>query len=206
MKNFITEKMNSGGLTVAISGHKQPLNKSNMDMKNFITEKMNSGGLTVAISGQVAALCDEYRLMKSSDHCSIITGEFGRLGSLNIKELSADCQELVFKYESGSYDYVSTRTNSSTNILWTDYQDIEPYNRQGGLYADGASFKSLGAPVLEKSDCREFHATHVYQGNISFAVWGFRFNDFYNSINFGICIKTDQVGVFITRLRLIIGK
>ena len=177
-----------------------------MDLLNFMRENKKSGGLSIEISNEVEKLWNEYKLEKTSENCSIISADFGRLGSLNIKEIAEFEKETVFKYESGSYDFISTKTKSTTNILWTDYQNIEPYNRQSGLYANGSSFESLGKPILEKEDYREFVSKHVYNGNVSFAVWGYRFNDFYESIIFGICLKTDKVDEFISKLRVLIGK
>lgn len=177
-----------------------------MDLANFIRENKKSGGLSIEISNQVEKLWNEYKLEKPEENCSIISADFGRLGSLNIREIAVFEKEVVFKYEGGSYDYISTKTKSTTNILWTDYQNIEPYNRQSGLYANGSSFESLGTPVVEKDDYREFIAKHVYNGNVSFAVWGYRFNNFYESITFGICLKTEKVYEFISKLRTIIGK
>jgi len=177
-----------------------------MDLGTFIRENKKSGGLSIEISNQVEKLWNEYKLEKTEENCSIISADFGRLGSLNIKEIASFEEEKVFKYESGSYDYISTKTKSTTNILWTDYQEIEPYNRQSGLYANGSSFESLGKPILEKEDYREFVAKHVYNGNVAFAVWGYGFNNFYESITFGICLKTDKVDEFISKLRVLIGK
>ena len=177
-----------------------------MDLGNFIRENKKSGGLSIEISNQVEKLWKEYKLDKTEENCSVISADFGRLGSLNIKEIASFEEEKVFKYESGSYDYISTKTKSTTDILWTDYQNIEPYNRQSGLYANGSSFKSLGNPILEKEDYREFVAKHVYNQNACFAVWGYRFNDFYESITFGICLKTEKVDEFISKLRTLIGK
>lgn len=177
-----------------------------MDLGTFIRENKKSGGLSIEISNQVEKLLNEYKLEKTEENCSVISADFGRLGSLNIKEIASFEEEKVFKYESGSYDYISTKTKSTTDILWTDYQNIEPYNRQSGLYANGSSFKSLGNPVLEKEGYREFISKHVYEGNVCFAVWGYRFNTFYESITFGICLKTEKVDEFISKLRTLIGK
>ena len=177
-----------------------------MDLGNFIRENKKSGGLSIEISNQVEKLWKEYKLDKTEENCSVISADFGRLGSLSIKEIASFEEEKVFKYESGSYDYISTKTKSTTDILWTDYQNIEPYNRQSGLYANGSSFKSLGNPILEKEDYREFVAKHNHEVNISFAVWGFYYNTFYESITFGICLKTEKVDEFISKLRTLIGK
>lgn len=177
-----------------------------MDLLNFITENKKAGGLSKEISNNVEALWNKYKIEKLEDNCSIISADFGQLGSLEIKEIESFDEQVVFKYKSGSYDYVSVKVKTTENILWTDYKDIEPYNRQGGLYANGSSFESLGKPIIEKEDYREFQSKHSYMRNVSFAVWGYGYNDFYNSISFGICLKTENVNIFISELRTIIGK
>ena len=110
------------------------------------------------------------------------------------------------KYESGNYDYVSIVANKTTRILWTDFSDIEPYNRQSGLYCDGASFSMLGEPVKEKEYYREFISIKEYNSNISFGVWGFDYNSFYGSVRFGLSIKKEKVDEFILKLRNVINK
>lgn len=177
-----------------------------MDLLKFVMENKQSGGINIEVSHLVEQLWNEYKLFKPSGDCSIISADFGRLGSLEIKEVSDFHKTIEFKYEPGNYDYISVKTKSTTNILWTDYQNIEPYNRQSGLYGNGSSFNSLGPAVLEKEEYREFVSKHVYEGHISFAVWGYRFNEFYESILFGICIESSKVDEFISKLRTIIGK
>jgi hypothetical protein len=176
-----------------------------MDLLDFISENKKVGGLSKDISDKVESLWNKYKLDTLQDGCSIITAEFGKLGSLEIKEVESFEKPITFKYESGS-DFISITSKSSQNILWTDYRNIEPYNRQGGLYSNGCSFKMLGSPVLEKEDYREFNCKHDYKSNVSFGVWGFRYNTYYETITFGICLKTEDVDKFILELRNIIGK
>lgn len=177
-----------------------------MDLLSFMVESKKSGGLTKEISDKVEELFKKYKLDKSEDGCSIICADFGNLGSIEIKEVEEFEKPVDFKYRDGYYDYITVTTKSITDILWTDYENIEPYNRQGGLYANGSSFSSLGKPVLEKESYREFISTRPIKINTSFAVWGFGYNDFYGSITFGLCIKSENVDTFISELRKIIGK
>ncbi len=177
-----------------------------MNLLDFISENTKVGGLPKDISDKVEVLWNRYKLDNLEDGCSIISADFGRLGSLNIKEIESFETPIKFKYESGSYDFISVVSKSDHDILWTDYQNIEPYNRQSGLYANGSSFESLGSPVLEKEEYREFNSKHNFRCNISFGVWGFRYNSFYETVSFGICLKNDTVDEFISELRKIIGK
>ena len=175
-----------------------------MSLLGFISENTMAGGMQQEVAEKIEALWNEYKENSLKKNCSIITGDFGKLGSVVIRKIST-FEPMNFKYESGSYDYVSIKCDT-TRILWTDYQDIEPYNRSGDLYCDGASFEMLGKPIKEVEDYREFNATSNYKSNISFAVWGFDFNDFYGSVRFGMCIKNDKVDEFMNKLRTIINK
>lgn len=177
-----------------------------MDLLSFMVENKKSGGLTKEISDRVEELFKKYKLDKSEDGCSIICADFGNLGSIEIKEVEEFEEPVDFKYAGGSYDFITVKTKSIKNILWTDYENIEPYNRQGGLYANGCSFSRLGKPVLEKKEYREFVSSGDYKINISFAVWGFDYNEFYGSVRFGLCIKSENVDTFISELRKIIDK
>lgn len=177
---------------------------------NFMLENINSGGISKEISDEVKLLWNEYKKDYMNKNDSIITCDFGNLGSLVIRDVSVPDVKFIsqnkLKYQSGSYDFVSIRSDKTKRILWTDYQDIEPYNRQSGLYCDGASFDMLGEPVYQCSDYREFNVTDNYLNNISFAIWGYSYNDFYKSIEFGLVIEKDKVDEFIIKLRKIIGK
>lgn len=173
---------------------------------DFVQENKKAGKLTKETSDQIEALWNKYKLPIVESGTSIIEADFGVLGSLVIRDVESTEFDRPLKYESGSYDYVSIVAPTTRRILWTDYSETEPYNRQGGLYCSGSSFESLGYPVVKKPDYREFNATDKYQSNITFGVWGYRFNDFYGSITFGICIKSELVDEFIYQLRAIIGK
>lgn len=175
-------------------------------LANFMKEQTKAGGISKEISDLVEALWNDYKLPSLQKDCSIIDAEFGMLGSLVIKNIEVVEKDLEFKYEPRNYDYVDVVTSKTRNILWTDYENIEPYNRQSGLYCNGASFESLGAAKIEKGHYREFDSTIECSRNEMFAVWGYSFNNFYNSIQFGICIETKNVDEFVSKLRTIIGK
>lgn len=176
-------------------------------LANFVKEHKAGGKMTKETADQIEALWNKYKLPTVDGTCAIITADFGNLGSIVIREVKSVERPIEqLEYKSGNYDYISIVADKTARILWTDYKNIEPYNRQSGLYCDGASFGSLGSPVVEKEEYREFHAIDQYDSNICFAVWGYRFNDFYGSVTFGMSIKKDLVDEFIVELRKIINK
>lgn len=176
-------------------------------LANFVKEHKAGGKMTKETAVQIEELWNKYKLSTVDNTCAIINADFGYLGSIVIREVKSVERPIEkLKYEPGSYDYISIVADKTTRTLWTDYQNIEPYNRQSGLYCDGASFSSLGKPVVEKEGYREFHAIDQYDSNICFGMWGYRFNDFYGSVTFGMSIKKDLVDEFILELRKIINK
>lgn len=173
---------------------------------DFMKENRDGGQLSHEDAKTIEVLYDEYKLPVVDDTCSIISGDFGILGSVVIREVvKTEDKEIKLKYKPNSYDYISIKCKTK-RILWTDYKNIEPYDRQSGLYCDGASFECLGNPVLEKNEYREFVAEDKFEHNLMFGVWGFSFNDFYGSVQFGLCIKKELVDEFIQKLRKIINK
>ena len=177
-----------------------------ISLLTFVEENHKQGGLSKDVADQVEKLWNEYKEATLNTDCKVITAEFGTLGSIVIRDVSAVDENVAFKYESGSYDYISILTTEIADILWTDYKDIEPYNRQGGLYCDGSGFAHLGEPVVKKKDYREFYKVTKTKANITFGVWGFNYNSFYGQVRFGMCIKKDKVDKFVTEIRKIIGK
>ena len=94
----------------------------------------------------------------------------------------------------------------NTNILWTDFEKIEPYNRHGCFYCDGASFDNLGEPIFQNDFYREFISTSYFNHNISFSIYEFNYNTYYKSIRFGLCIEENKTEEFIAKLRKLINK
>lgn len=175
-------------------------------LADFIKQQSLAGNLSKEVVIEVEKLWNKYKQSNVNTDCSIISADFGMLGSLIIRTVDKlRDDETKLNYKSGDYDFISIVSNSTRRILWTDYSSIEPYNRNSGLYCDGASFDFLGEPINYPT-YREFDAVSQYESNISFGVWGFSYNDFYGSVTFGICIKNEQVDEFIKLLRDIIGK
>lgn len=179
--------------------------KDTLFLFDFIKENSVSGQMTQEMADKIEALWDKYKLSTVDENCTIISADFGVLGCLEIRNIKESRDNNPLRYKSGDYDFVSV-VCTTRKILWTDYKDIEPYNRQSGLYGGGSSFASLGKPIKETKDYREYDVMHENLSNISFGVWGFRFNDFYGSVTFGLCMDTKKVDEFITSLKLIIGK
>lgn len=176
-------------------------------MINMIKDFKANGGLDKSTSEKCKELVDKYKLSAIKSETCFITAEIGQYGSISIKH-AAEVEDVELKYEEGSYDYVSCSVKKKEIILWTDYSDTEPYNRHGGLYADGSSFGMLGTPTVKTKEYREYHYKSNCSGSYlsSFPLYGFWFNDIYGSIKFGICIEPENVDMFIQELRKIIGK
>lgn len=177
-----------------------------MFLHNFVSENKKAGKLSIETSMRVEELWNEYKLHELTSDCAVISADFGFLGSLVIRYISHAEKHESLRYESGSYDFVHVKTDQTKRILWTDYQNIEPYNRQSGLYCDGASFEMLGSPVVSNESYREFIEDGKFPSNIAFGIWGYRYNSFYGCITFGMVINKELVDEFVEKLRVIIGK
>lgn len=185
------------------------------DMKslaNFIQENKEAGKLPKVIADKIEELVKEYRLNTVDKGTTIITADFGILGSVVLREVIETEENYHLEYKERS-QFLSINCKTR-RILWTDFQEIEPYKRQSGLYCDGDSFDSLGAPVrevfgsLENPDknYREFDAVNPSNGNISFTIDSFNYNNYYGSVRFGLCVLNEDVEPFLTELRQLIDK
>lgn len=181
--------------------------KDTMFLANFIKEHLIAGTLSKETADKIKQLWNKFKLPNIGLGCSVISADFATLGSLVIRTIDSlnEGTDIILTYKSGIYDYISIISNSTRRILWTDYKNIEPYNRNSGLYCDGASFESLGTPI-NHSTYREFDSSDNYTSNISLGLWGFDYNDFYGFVTFGIVLKNEDVDEFIKQLRIIINK
>ena len=188
-----------------------------MDFAKFIKGNTKAGSISVELKDKILNLYDEYKLPFLTKNTNILCADFGydNFGSIvirHVKELDLIDNEnenqtlFKLKYLPGDYDYVCIISDKLTKILWTDYSEIEPFNRQGCFYCDGASFESLGEPILKTEKYREFYSINEYVHNISFAIWGFNYNTFYKSIKFSLCIEENKTEEFIAKLRKLINK
>ena len=175
-------------------------------LANFVAENKKAGGLGFIEADLIKGLVEMVRVTKPTEKHSIVSCNCGFLGSIVIRNIESIDEPVTLSYEPGNYEFISICASSTRRILFTDYKDIQPYNRQYGLYCNGASFGMLGLPVAEHEGYREFDITLTHKSNISFGVWGFCYNDFYGTVQFGVAIPTDKVDKFIKDLRALLGK
>lgn len=133
---------------------------------------------------------------------TIICVDLGKFGNIEIRRVDVLERPATLQYREGYYDYVSIRTNFDKTILFTDYSTTEPYNRQSPFYV-GYSFSNLEL-VKDTGEWRQFEITRP--SNISFAVWGFSYNKYWDKIDFGICLKSESVDEFVAKLLKIFQK
>jgi hypothetical protein len=165
-----------------------------------------TGGLSLEAISKIQDLWNNLKTQPSAKECSIISAEFGKFGHIEIFDVSRFEQgDYQLKYLSRNYDYVAISSKKETCILWTDYQDIQPYNRQSCFYV-GRSFQTLGEPKVKKEDYREFYFESKKLQSMSLPVWGFQHNKTYDEVKFGMCIETQNVDLFISELRKILEK
>jgi hypothetical protein len=182
-------------------------------LANFIQENKEAGKLPKETADKIEELVKKYRLNTVDKGTTIITADFGILGSIILREVIESEENYYLDYSKERSGYLSIDCKTRC-ILWTDFQDIEPYKRQSGLYCDGATFERLGAPVREEfgslenpnKNYREFDAVNPYNGNISFCTSSFSYNDYYGSVSFGLCVLNEDVEPFLAELRQLIDK
>lgn len=179
-----------------------------INLANFINENHKAGQLSQETIKQIEALWNRYKVpaLTKDYPVSIIEADFGVLGSIVIRGVKSYDRDVTFKYDSGNYNFISIKSSYDRRILWTDYSDEQPYNRQGGLYCGGMNWHVLEF-VKDTGTYREFqYINDDIHFNTSFAVWGFMNNEFYGSVRFGMCIKTEDVNEFVSGIRHLIGK
>jgi hypothetical protein len=176
-----------------------------MDILSFVNGNLASGGLTQEEADKIKELVSEYHVKELKVDHALISADVGRLGFIHTRWYK-DFVPKELKATEGNYDYVDILLKKEAIILWTDYQDIEPYNRQSNLYADGYSFNTLGKPVAEHEMYREFQHEGERRNNLMFGLWAFRYNTFYGSVHLGVCLPEDKVDEFIQKLRVLLNK
>lgn len=162
----------------------------------------NNNFLTLEKITYIHYLWNKYKKEEVETNDTIICLEMGKFGNIEIRHITELERPVALKYKEGYYDYVSIRSNYDRTILFTDYSVTQPYNRQSPFYV-GYSFESMQL-AKDSGEWRRFEI--VRQSNISFPVWGFSYNKYWDLIKFGICLKTEVVGEFLETIFKILEK
>ena len=93
----------------------------------------------------------EYKLDKTEENCSVISADFGRLGSLNIKEIASFEEEKVFKYESDEnhilFEFDLKKKTIELAVFEPEIKDIHWNDAING------NFKKKNKKVIKKENC-----------------------------------------------------
>lgn len=167
--------------------------------------KLNGeGSLSAEIAAEIEKVFHEYKKTEVEVGDVIVCVEAGNFGSICIRTVDELREPTTLKYlPRGDYEYISIVTKCETQILWTDFSKEQPYNRQSPFYVP-CSWDSLDL-MKETPYYREF-ALPPHASNISFGVYGFHFNEYWNLVRFGACIKADDLEAFVNKLRYFLGK
>lgn len=155
----------------------------------------------------IKELVDNYKKSQLSHGDTVIDVEMGFYGSISIRNIKTAKQPgLQLKYKSGSYDYVGAELEAEQVILFTDDSDVEPFNRQSPFYVP-YSFKSL-TPMENNGLDKRYRVFSYFQsnGNLSWSIPGFKYNEVWETVRFGICLDRDKAEEFVRRLLILIGK
>lgn len=162
------------------------------------------GKLTPEIAAEIEKLFHEYKKNEVEVGDYIITLEAGNFGNMCIRSVDELRKPTTLKYlERGDYEYVSILTNKEETILWTDFSETQPFNRQAPFYV-GHDWSRLNL-IKTTPTYREFDVT-PHPSNVSFGVYGFYFNPYWFKVQFGICLKAEDKDAFISKLRYFLGK
>ncbi len=162
----------------------------------------NSGVLTQETADKIKLLWDKYKKTTVSVGDVIITAEAGKFGNVNIYNVDVLHSPVELKYEKGSYQYVTLETGCEKTILWTDFSNTEPFNRQSPFYV-GFGFRSLTL-VKTEPEYREYYLQRP--ARISFGVYTFQYNPYWEHVHFGLCISAEHEEEFMKQLRELLGK
>lgn len=154
------------------------------------------------------ALFNRYKKTKINVGDTIIQVEAGGYGHVEIKTIG-ECDKSDWIYpKGGDYKYITVKSLHDRMILWTDYEPIEPYNRQSPFY-NGMSFSRM--KLVKEGVYREFYASFKCDnitecGSSTFGMDGFYYNKYWDIVKFGIILKTKHVEAFMKQLRIILNK
>ena len=164
-----------------------------------------NNGIDPQLSEQIRSLADSYKKNTIESGDVIICVETGfQYGNITSRLIHEIHNPKPLKYDPNNYDNLSIVSNGKRIILWTDFSDTEPYNRQSHFYVPH-SFSDMLLTKTEKN-YREFILEREGKRNISFAINGFRYNSVWKHVEFGICVKKDDAEIFISKLRNLLNK
>jgi hypothetical protein len=156
----------------------------------------------------IKELVDKYKKSELFHGDTVINVEMGFYGSIAIRNVKTAKQPglQLIKYESGNYDYVGAELEAEQVILFTDDSDVEPFNRQGPFYVP-YSFKNL-TPMDNNGLDKKYRVFSYFQSgsNLNWAIPGFKYNEVWKIVTFGICLDRDKAEEFVRRLLILIGK
>ncbi len=171
------------------------------------TKKMKPIETIADLSECIGILFYEYKLHTIKDNSSIITASLGvgYLGNVQITKVTSFKKEITFEYKHDNYIYISVSGTQKT-ILWTDYVDEQPFDRQSYTIYVPIPFSYFGNAVVEKPDYREFIYDDTEEKERGIHINGFTHSPYSPHVCFGFCIETDKVEEFMTKLRQIMCK
>ena len=176
----------------------------------FADKSRNSNKLEKWQADQIEALFNKYKKTKINIGDTIIEVEAGGYGHIEISQVGyIDNPNFVYPTEGGNYNYITIKKLMERKILWTDYQPIEPYNRQTPFY-NGMSFRNMHL-LRSTPYFREFYVCYEQKdvsksGSCTFGMYGFNYNEYWDMVRFGIILKTKDVNAFMMQLRRILNK
>lgn len=155
----------------------------------------------------IITLVDKYKKTSIEKTDVIISVEtsfnFGNIKIISVSENHKP--EEFLSYKEGSSDYVRVTTLREKTILFTDFSDTQPFNRQGGLYVPHRWERM--SLVKTTPLYREFECNSEFSGGCSsFHVNGFKYNEYWKSVTFGICVIEKDANTFISEFRALINK
>lgn len=90
-------------------------------------------------------------------------------------------------------------------VMWTDHSTIEPYNRQGPEYCQGASFENM-IQTFNSPEYREFESKTAGPAGMSISLREPYHNNAWNYGTFSFFCSSENKELFLTQLRTILNK
>lgn len=165
--------------------------------------KISETGLTLDVAEQIKLLNNRFNKYDAhiGDYMiNVYTGMF--FGHVDIHKIEAIHDRIVIPREQ-EYSRVDISSVDKI-ILWTDFSNMEPYDRQGAFYL-GMRLRSMELTKSTNS-YREYVFESSKISKQSLPVRGFYYNETRMDVQFAICIKPEQTNQYITELRKLLKK